>query len=87
MMGNIGGLVATWTYLPGDAPRYNTATGTNIASLSCILLTLLLLGQWMSRDNRKRDAKQSSNGEAIIGLNDDEIQKLDNNHPAFRWNP
>jgi hypothetical protein len=69
MMGNLGGLIATWSYLPSDAPRYNIATGLNIATLSTVVLTLSLLGLWMRRDNRKRYTKQTVAEEALRELN------------------
>jgi hypothetical protein len=85
MMGNLGGLIATWSYLPRDAPRYNIATGLNIATLSTVVLTLSLLGLWMRRDNRKRDTKQTVAEEALSELNVSEKRDLDNKHPLFRW--
>jgi hypothetical protein len=85
MMGNLGGLIATWSYLLRHAPRYNIATGLNIATLSTVVLTLSLLGLWMRRDNRKRDAKQTAAEEALGGLNVSGKQDLDNKHLLFRW--
>lgn len=85
MMGNLGGLIATWSYLPRDAPRYNIATGLNIATLSTVVLTLSLLGLWMRRDNRKRNTKQAVAEEALNGLSASETRDLDNKHPLFRW--
>jgi hypothetical protein len=85
MMGNLGGLIATWSYLPRDASRYNIATGPNIATLSTVVLTLSLLGLWMRRDNRKRDTKQTVAEEALSELNASEKRDLDNKHPLFRW--
>jgi hypothetical protein len=84
MMGNLGGLIATWSYLLRHAPRYNIATGLNIATLSTVVLTLSLLGLWMRRDNRKRDAKQTAAEEARGGLNVSGKQDLDNKHLLFK---
>jgi hypothetical protein len=84
MMGNLGGLIATWSYLPSDAPQYKVASGINIASLSTVFLTLLLLGLWMARDNRRRET-QTLADEALSGLSASELQDLDNRHPLFRW--
>lgn len=85
MMGNLGGLVATWSYLPSDAPQYKAASGVNVASLSIVFLTLLLLGLWMTRDNRRRDMMQTVGDEALSRLSASELQHLDNKHPLFRW--
>lgn len=84
MMGNLGGLIATWSYLPSDAPEYKIATGLNIATLSTVCLTLLLLGLWMRRDNRRGDMKQTVAEEALSGLSASEVRDPDNKHPLFR---
>jgi hypothetical protein len=31
MFGYLGGLIATWTYLPSDAPRYFIGNSINLA--------------------------------------------------------
>ena len=85
MMGNLGGLIATWSYLPRDAPQYRVASGMNVASLSTVFLTLLLLGLWMTRDNRRRDMVQTLADEALSGLSASGMQDLDNKHSLFRW--
>lgn len=51
-----------------DAPQYKVASGMNVASLSTVFLTLLLLGLWMTRDNRRRDMTQTLANEALNGL-------------------
>lgn len=40
MMGNLEGLIATWNYLPSDAPQYRIVSGLNVASLSTIFIIL-----------------------------------------------
>lgn len=87
MMGNVGGLIATWSSLPRDAQRYTIATDLNIATLSTVVLTLALLGLWMRRDDRKRDTRQTVAEEALSGLNAGDKRDLDNEHPLFRWSP
>ena len=85
MMGNLGGLIATWGYLPSDAPQYKIASGMNVASLGTVFLTLLLLGLWMTCDNCRRDMTQTQADEALSGLSASEIQNLNNKHPLVRW--
>ena len=85
MMGNLGGLIATWSYLPSDAPQYKIASGMSVASLGTVFLTLLLLGLWMTCDNCRRDMTQTQADEALSGLSASETQNLDNKHLLVRW--
>src|SRR4051812_6633058 len=55
MMGNIGGLIATRSFLPFDAPNYSIGNGLNLATSTTILITAFLLMFWMRYDNKKRD--------------------------------
>lgn len=85
MLGNLGGLIATWSYLPNDAPQFRVASGINVASLSTVFLTLLLLDLWMMHDNRRRNVTQDSADEVRGAMGADMLQGVDNNHPNFRW--
>lgn len=85
MMGNLGGLIVTWSYLPSDAPQSRIASGLNVASLSTIFIILSFLGLWMKRDDRERDARQSQADEGLSGLSASELQDLEYKHPSFRW--
>ena len=85
MAGNIGGLIATWSFLPFDGPNYPIGNGLNLATSSCVLLLSILLLIWMKRDNSNRE-KRDIDAE-IAGLSMTEQQDLDWKHPAFRWRP
>lgn len=85
MFGNIGGLIATWSFLPNDQPNYKIGNGLNLATSSCILVLTILLLIWMKFDNRKR-AKEDID-EKLAGLSSEQIQGLDWKHPGFRWKP
>ena len=85
MMGNVGGLVSTWSFLPFDAPNYHIGNGLNLATSTTCLLVGTALMFWMSADNKKRekvdvDAK-------LAGLDLKQIENLDWQHPGFRWRP
>ena len=83
MLGNIGGLISTWSFLPFDAPDYKIGNGLNLATSSTILAVSVALLLWMISDNRKREKKDID--AEIQDLNQKQIQDLDWRHPAFRW--
>ncbi|KAI1436534.1 MFS transporter [Xylaria sp. CBS 124048] len=83
MFGNIGGLVATWSYLPFDGPDYRIGNGLNLAAASLILILAVMQLVWMRWDNRRREARDVE-GE-LRGLTQGDIEKLEWRHPGFRW--
>jgi MFS family permease len=83
MFGNVGGLIATWSFLPWDTPHFRIGNGLNLATSSTILIVSILMLLWMKRDNKARD-ERDIDGE-LHGLTQDQIQELDWKHPAFRW--
>lgn len=87
MFGSAGGLIATWTYLPTDAPEY--AIGNSI-NLSCAIAwtTVAVLGVfWMKWDNNKREARSAGAHEQLAGMSEKDIQDLEWKHPDWRWKP
>ncbi|KAK4500869.1 hypothetical protein PRZ48_009061 [Zasmidium cellare] len=85
MLGNIGGLISTWSFLPTDAPDYPIGNGLNLATSSTILIVSVLLLVWMKWDNRKREGKDVD--AELAGLEQRQVEDLDWKHPAFRWRP
>lgn len=85
MVGNVGGLVATWSFIPSDAPNYHIGNGLNLASSSVILITSTIFLVWMKHDNKKREGRSVE--EELAGMSREEIQDLDWKHPGFRWRP
>lgn len=83
MLGNIGGLISTWSFLPFDAPDYHIGNGLNLATSTTILLLSIALWTYMAWDNRKRDRVDVN--AALAGLSQKQIQDLDWRNPAFRW--
>ncbi|KAK6216341.1 hypothetical protein LQW54_003544 [Pestalotiopsis sp. IQ-011] len=83
--GNIGGLVATWSYIAWDAPNYHIGNGLNLAAASTILISSTLTLLWMERDNKKRDQRDVD--QALDGLAPEQIEDLEWKHPAWRWRP
>lgn len=83
MMGNIGGLISTWSFLPFDAPNYHIGNGLNLATSSTILVLMTALIFWMKMDNKKRD--QVDVDAKLAGLSEKQVEDLDWKHPGFRW--
>jgi MFS family permease len=85
MFGNIGGLIATWSFLPFDGPNYKIGNGLNLATSSTILILSILLLLWMAADNKLREKRDVDS--EVGGLSQKQIQDMDWRHPAFRWRP
>lgn len=85
MLGNIGGLISTWSFLPSDAPNYHIGNGLNLATSTTTLLVGAGLWAYMAWDNRRRDRVDVRT--ILEGLSQQQIQDLDWRNPAFRWRP
>ncbi|KAL0566901.1 hypothetical protein V5O48_015095 [Marasmius crinis-equi] len=85
MIGSLGSIIGTWSFLPFDAPNYHIGNGLNLAASSMILIVSVLLMLWMTSDNKKRQKRNAR--EELQGLNEKEIEDLDWKHPEFRWHP
>lgn len=83
MIGNLGGLVSTWSYLPFDAPDYHIGNGLNLATCGAIVATATGLLFWMRWDNRRRNKLNAE--EILKGMNQKQTEDLDYRHPGFRW--
>lgn len=83
MFGNIGGLIASWSFLPSDAPHYHIGNGLNLATSSLMLVTTSLLAIWVKTDMKKRDQKDVE--AELEGMSPLAISNLDWKHPGFRW--
>jgi MFS family permease len=85
MFGNIGGLIATWAFLPFDGPNFPIGNGLNLAAQATVLISGITLGLWMTNDNKKR--KHVDVHAKIDGLNQKQVGGLDWRHPGFQWRP
>lgn len=83
MLGNVGGLISSWAFLPFDAPDYRIGNGLNLATSGTVLVLASLTLLWMRRDNRRRGSKDVD--AELRGLTQDEVENLDWKHPAFQW--
>ncbi|OJJ57370.1 hypothetical protein ASPSYDRAFT_46519 [Aspergillus sydowii CBS 593.65] len=85
MLGNVGGLISTWSFLDFDAPDYHIGNGLNLATASMIMILSVVLWAWMEWDNKKREMVDVS--QALEGMSQKQIQDLDWRNPAFKWRP
>ncbi|KAM6509556.1 hypothetical protein FALCPG4_017208 [Fusarium falciforme] len=85
MIGNIGGLIAMWSFLPSDGPDYPIGNGINLAGQVVIMSVMYLTLLWMKRDNRGRDTRQREAEAALGNVDAEGIEDLDWKHPRFRW--
>jgi MFS family permease len=85
MFGNVGGLIATWSFLPFDKPDYKIGNGLNLASNTTIMIVGVLLLVWMVRDNDRR--AKTDVEKQLVGMSEKQIEDLDWRHPGFRWFP
>lgn len=85
MLGNVGGLISTWAFLPFDGPNFPIGNGLNLATSGTILILSIALYFWQPWDNRRRDRRDAD--EEIQGLSQKDIEDLDWKHPGFRWKP
>ncbi|KAE8381297.1 major facilitator superfamily domain-containing protein [Aspergillus bertholletiae] len=82
-VGSLGGILAPWLYLPGDAPNYRTGHAIMLAFLfgswaMCIGLIIYVKWENRAREMGKRD-------KVLEGLGPQEQLELSSRHPAFRY--
>jgi nitrate/nitrite transporter NarK len=87
MFGYVGGLIATWTFLPSDAPRYPIGNGINLACAITWTAVAIATLFWMKYDNKRRDEKESAALQEIANLSQHELGDLEWKHPSWRWKP
>lgn len=82
-VGCLGGLVATWTYLPSEAPRYLTGHIINLTMGAVIIVTASLTTVHCVIENKKRDAGKRDY--RLEGLTEEQIKDLGHSHPHYRY--
>ncbi|CEL11491.1 hypothetical protein ASPCAL14593 [Aspergillus calidoustus] len=86
MFGNIGGLIATWSFLPFDGPNYPIGNGLNLATAAACFFISVGLFWWCRWDNQRRDAVGDVEGDRVLdGLEQRQVGDLEWRHPFFRW--
>ncbi|KAK3396863.1 major facilitator superfamily domain-containing protein [Sordaria brevicollis] len=80
-LGTIGGIVATWTYVPSDGPKYHTGHTINLVGqivVVCLSIFGIIFCAW---ENRQRAAGKRDH--RLEGLSEEEQEQLGNRHPRF----
>ncbi|KAI0015183.1 MFS general substrate transporter [Xylariomycetidae sp. FL0641] len=85
MYGNIGGLIATWSYLAWDGPDYPIGNGLNLAASGLLFVCAILALLWMNWDNKRRETRDVDR--ELSGLTSTQIESLEWKHPGWRWKP
>ncbi|KAL7903915.1 major facilitator superfamily domain-containing protein [Trichoderma velutinum] len=83
MVGSMGGVVSTWTYLSRDSPLFHSGHTINLA-LQCFCFLLACFGlSHCVYDNKIR--AQGRRDSRVRGLTDAEKLALGHRHPEFRY--
>lgn len=83
MWGQVGAFIATWSYLPKDAPAFRTGHWINFGSQSLSVVVALLGIVYIRWENRMRD-KGARDGR-VNDLTEGEALKLGYRHPSVRY--
>ncbi|PPQ75426.1 hypothetical protein CVT26_015385 [Gymnopilus dilepis] len=81
--GQIGSVIAVWTYIPTDAPDYHHGNTLNLSTAVTVCFITLFNGWYILRENNRR-----ARGERDSRLTDktlEEIEQLGYLHPGFRY--
>ncbi|KAH9923112.1 MFS general substrate transporter [Amylocystis lapponica] len=84
-IGNFGGAIASNIYRTQDEPRYVLGHGIELmfVGIGLVTLPLLVLAYW--RENKRRDAVERENAEKGVRYGDEEIRRLGDRAPDFRY--
>lgn len=83
MLGNVGGLIATWSYLPKHAPNYVPGNALNLACGLIVTVLSVVLVLYQRNENKKRD--RGKYDYRLEGRSTEQIEELGLNHPGFRF--
>jgi MFS family permease len=81
MAGNLGGLIATWSYLPKDLPNYVPGNGLNLGAGLGISVLCTLLFFYQRYENTKR--RNGTYDHRLQGKSVEEVEALGLSHPGF----
>ncbi|PWW75927.1 MFS general substrate transporter [Tuber magnatum] len=82
-IGTCGAILATWTYVPSDSPRFIRGHSINLGGEVCVALIGILGMLYARRENALRD--RGGRDSRLVGLTEEEVQKLGYRHPEFRY--
>ncbi|KIW84705.1 hypothetical protein Z517_00093 [Fonsecaea pedrosoi CBS 271.37] len=84
-IGTLGGVLATWTYLVRDGPRYPIGHTINLSAQIIVFFVASFGIGYNMRENRLRERGKRTH--RLEGLNDAEKRDLGHKHPDFRYIP
>ena len=82
-LGTAGGVLATWTYVQKDSPKYYTGHTINLAGQIGVLVLALGGIAYCNWENRQRDLGKRDH--RLNGLSERQIKDLGYRHPQFRY--
>ncbi|CAN8105453.1 unnamed protein product [Discula destructiva] len=82
-LGTIGGIVATWSYVPSDAPAYHTGHSLNLGGQIGVLAFSIFGIVYCTYENKARAAGKRD--DRLEGLNEEQKGRLGSRHPEFRY--
>jgi hypothetical protein len=83
MIGTCGGIVATWTYIAKDAPKYHNGHTINLVGQITVFILSISGILYCMYENRVRAAGKRDH--RIQGLSHEEQLDLGHKHPDFRY--
>ncbi|KAN0064107.1 hypothetical protein ACQY0O_003271 [Thecaphora frezii] len=83
LFGNLGGLVATWTFLSKYAPNQVPGNSLNLAGAVIIILLSLSLVAWQRRRNAM--ARSGKRDHLLLNKTPEEIEAMGSSHPHFQF--
>jgi MFS family permease len=82
-MANCGGVIATWTYLPSDAPRYVTGHWINFGAGIVIIIVVATTTSYLKWENGMR--AQGRREWRIADATSEQVNRLGHAHPLYRY--
>ncbi|KAJ7269018.1 hypothetical protein C8J57DRAFT_1066963, partial [Mycena rebaudengoi] len=82
-MGQLGGIVSTWTYIASDAPGYRRGNTLNLAGMVAVVVLIVGVMVHMKWENAQRD--HGKRDHRLDGLPPFEESLLGHRHPEFRY--
>ncbi|KAF2827607.1 MFS general substrate transporter [Ophiobolus disseminans] len=80
-LGTAGGILATWTYISDDAPKYPTGHTINLCGQICVLILSCCGIAYCKWENRQRDLGKRDHR---LNASAAQIKDLGYRHPEFR---
>ncbi|OJD38741.1 major facilitator superfamily protein [Diplodia corticola] len=84
-VGTLGAVVATWTYLPSDAPRYPIGHSINLGAQAAAFFLALAGMAYVVWENGQRERGRRDH--RVEGKSEEEVAALGYRHPGFRYIP